>query len=200
MKLYKGFTLSKKLKRRIQELCGFNKLEREERLSRANEILNSADLKQAICNQILGTTFKDVERAMEAIINERQLTPAQEEELELQQAAPHKFDPDFEFKINKKAASQPKRYAPAYRTYTREEVAELIAASNAPFIPPPPVERKDYPTYSREQVEQLMREHYEYLAREKSIKEERAKWDSPKTIESEQKTKSTTKPSTRTKD
>jgi hypothetical protein len=199
MRLCEENTLSKKLKRRIQELCGFNNIEdREKRLSRANEILNSSDLKQAICNQILGCTFKDVERAMEAIVNERQLTPAQEEELELKQTAPQKFDPDLQFKLNKSAAS-PKREPSRYRTLTREEVAELLAASNEPIKSTPPLQPIDYLTYSREEVQELMRQHYEYLAEEKRRKEERKQWDSTKTIESAPKTASTKKRSTRTK-
>jgi hypothetical protein len=180
-------------------LCGFNSLERDERLKRANEILNSTELKQEICHQILGTTFKDVERAMLAVINEKQLTPDQQEELELRKAVPEKyepeFDPDLEFKINKKAAD-PKRET-GYRTLTREECAALIAASNAPFEPPPPVERKDYPTYTREQVQELMKDHFEYKNREKK---EGDAWVSQKTTESVTKTKNTKKRSTSTKD
>lgn len=201
MKLYEELILSKKLKRRIQELCGFNDLEREERVSRAHEILNSTELKQAICHQILGTTFKDVERAMDAVIKERQLTPSQEEELELRESHPEKYEPEFdhelEFKINKKAADRPK--VTGYRHYTREEVAELIAASNAPYEPPPPVERPDYPTYTREQVQELLRDHFSYKDEEKRRKEERAKWDSQKTTEFAPKTASTTKRTKSTK-
>lgn len=201
MKLYEELTLSKKLKRRIQELCGFNELDREERVNRAHEILNSTELKQAICHKILGTTFKDIERAMEAVIKERQLTPAQEEELELRESHPEKyepeFDPELEFKINKKAADPVK--STGYRTLTREETAALIAASNAPYEPPAPVERVDYPTYTREQVQELLRDHFSYKEEEKRRKEERAKWDSQKTTEFGPKTVSTTKPTKSTK-
>lgn len=195
MKLYEEFTLSKKLKRRIQELCGFNDLERDERVNRAHEILNSSELKQAICHKILGTTFKDVERAMEAVLKERQLTPDQEEELELRESHPEKYESDFypevEFKVNKKAADPVK--AVGYRTLTREETAALIAASNAPFEAPPVVERRDYPTYTREQVQELLREHFAYKDEEKRRKEEQVKWDSQKTTEFAPKTVNTTK-------
>lgn len=138
---------------------------------------------------------------MEAIIKERQLTPAQEEELELRQAVPEKFepefDPDLEFKINKKAADHKKESG--YRTYTREEVAELLAASKAPCEPAPVIEKTEYPTLSREVAERLVREHYEYLAEQKRKKQER-EWDLQKTIESELKTKNTKKPTKSTKD
>ncbi len=183
-------------------MCGFNDLDREAKVARAHEIINSTELKQAICHQILGTTFKDVVNAMMAVINERQLTPDQKEEVELRETHPQKyertFDPKIEFKVNKHAADPSRKKGSGYREYTREEVAKLIAASNAPFTPPEPVARKEYPTYSREQVEFFMRQHNEYIANEKKQKEERAKWDSPKTIELEPKIESTTKRSNST--
>lgn len=120
---------------------------------------------------------------MRAIIDERQLTPAQEEEMELREVAPEKFEPEFdpelEFKINKKAADPVK--TDGMRPYTREEVARLLAASNAPIEPTPAAPRKEYETLSREQVQALMTEHFAYLEREKKKKEEREQWDSQKT-------------------
>lgn len=185
-------------------MCGFNDLDREAKVARAYEIINSNELKQQICHKILGTTFKDVVGAMMAIINERQLTPDQKEEAELRETYPQKyestFDPLIEFKVNKHAADPSRKKGSSYREYTREEVAELVAASNAPFVQPePPIERGYYPTYSREQVESFMRQHNEYLANEKKQKEERAKWDSPKTTGYEPKTEFIPRHSTSTK-
>ena len=184
-------------------MCGFNELEREEKISRAHEILKSTELKQAICHKILGTTFKDIERAMNAIIEERQLTPAQEEEIELRESHPEKYeepeyDPYVDFKKNKKVAD-PVKTVGGYRTLTREECAALVAASNAPFVAPPPVERMPYPTYTREQVQELMKEHFSYQENEKKKKEERAQWDSQKTNGSEPKTGLLTKRTNSTK-
>lgn len=177
MKLCGESALSKKLKRRIHDLCGFKDLDRDERLSRAHEILSSNDLKQAICHQILGATFRDVERAMDSIINERQLTPSQEEELELRESNPEKFEPKFdaelEFKLNKNISSN---YVPTgYRVLTREEVAELVAASDAPCEPTPEREPVSYRTYSREEVEWFVYEHDQFLAEEAERKRQRVK-------------------------
>lgn len=138
-----------------------------------------------------------------AVISERQLTPDQAEEVELRETYPQKYEPEFdpliEFKVNKQAADPSRKKASAYREYTREEVAALVAASSAPFVPPPPIERKEYKTYSREQVEFFMRQHFEYLENEKKQNEERAKWDSPKTTEYEPRTEYIPKHSTSTK-
>lgn len=141
---------------------------------------------------------------MMAIINERQLTPDQQEEVELRETYPQKYEPEFdpliEFKVNKQAADPSRNKGNPYREYTREEVAELIAASEAPWVAPEkPAARQDYPTYSREQVESFMRQHLEYIANEKKQKEERAKWDSPKTTEFEPRTEFIPKHSTSTK-
>lgn len=152
-------------------MCGFNDLSREERIVRANEILTSTDLKQSICHQILGTTFKDIDRVMRAILEERQLTSDQQEELEIRKTMPEKYEPDFdpaiEFIVNKKAAD-PKKSGIQYTNYTREEVAELINAPEVTFVEPAPIQSRNYPTYSREQVQELMYEQFKYLEQKKS--------------------------------
>ena len=158
-------------------MIGLQNLSREERLNRANEVLNDSDLKQAICHQILGCTHKDVVRALHAIINEKQITEAQAIQLELKEMAPEKFDPEITFKVNKSASNVTKEFR--YGTYTREQVAKLLAASNAPCeVEPKPLTTtaKQYPTITREECERLVREHYEYNDREKKKKEERELW------------------------
>lgn len=182
-------------------MCGFNELERDERIARAHEILNSTELKQAICHRILGTTHKDVVKAMEAIIKEKQLTPAQEDELELREIMPEKFEPEFRpevtFKVNKKAGDPVKDAG--YREYTREEVAALLAASKAPTESPPVIEPTVYPTMTREQCEALMADHFAYIENEKKKREERDEWDSQKTTGLGPKIKQPTKRGTSTK-
>lgn len=189
--------MSKRLKRRIHELCGLINLNRDEKIRKANEILNSSELKQSICNQILGTSFKDVERAMTAILKERQLTESQQEMLELEEEVPEKFDPDFEFAINKHASDRHQKSS-NYGHPTREQVAAWLAASERKDPTPSyPTERFDYVPMDRETAERLVREHYEYKEREKKRKEEQ--WALQKTIESVAKTVSTTKRSKSTK-
>lgn len=194
--------MSKRLKKRIQELCGLLNLKREERLRRANEILNSTELKQAICNQILGTTFKDVEKTMVGIINERKLTEEQQEQLELEKTNPEKFDVEFEFKLNKSVSDKVAAKAdfPKYREYTMSEVVALLEASKAgaPIVEPELRQPAQYEYMSRELAEQLVNEHYEYLEKEKERK--RLQWDSSKTIELDIRIASTMRPSKPTKD
>jgi hypothetical protein len=194
-----GNTLSKKLKRRIQDLCGLQSLSREDRLLKANEILNSNDLKQAICHQILGCTFKDIERAMTAVIKERHISEEQAEQLELESTMPEKYDLELDFKVNKHASNNVQDVR--YRAPTRDEVARLIAASNAKYEPPTgPSYESDYPPMSRERCEQLVREHYEYKeAQNKKLKEDTIDWDSQKTTVSEPKIATKTKRSNSTK-
>jgi hypothetical protein len=187
--------LSKRLKKRIQELCGFLNLKREEKLRKANEILKSTELKQAICNQILGASFKDIEKTMMGIINERQLTEEQEEQIELEQLSPEKFDLELDFKLNKsssdKSTMESKSYK--YRTYTMAEVNALLEASRAetPIIKEHREAPAVYESMPREMAERLVREHYEYLAKEQNRKKEQ--WDSEKMTELEIKIASTMK-------
>lgn len=197
--------MSKRLKRRILELCGFTNLKREEKILKANEILRSPELKQSICNQILGSSFKDIERAMDSVLKERQLTESQQEMLELSQEVPEKFDLDFDFKLNNQVSD--KKTETRYRTYTMEEINKLLAASYSKECTfekpePPPVSTEPYPTYLIELQQKLVAEHFQYKQeqREKNIsKDEGDKWDILKMTESEQKTGSTMKRTNSTK-
>lgn len=158
-------------------MCGLKDLPREEKLVLANEILNSTEHKQAICNKILGCTFKDVERAMMGIIDDRNVTEAQKERLELEELAPDKFDPEIAFIVNKPIPAIPAKEI-RYTTYTKEQVAWLMAASKAPPVQEEVEPSYDYGSLPRERVEELVREHYEYKQREKQKKQETDQWDS----------------------
>lgn len=137
---------------------------------------------------------------MDAIIKERQLTPAQEEELDLREIAPDKFepefDPDIQFRVNKHAADPVK--SNGYGFYSREDVAELMSSTGETYVSPKETDL-NYPTFSLEQVQQFMRDHDEYLERKKAIKREKDEWDLQKMTESELKIEPATKPSASTK-
>lgn len=135
---------------------------------------------------------------MIAVLNERQLTEEQQERLELEEMAPEKFDPEITFKVNKNASNLHKEAV--YGTYTREQVAILLAASKAQCRPSPIVEKKEYPTMTREECERLVREHYEYKENEKKKQKERETWDFQTTTELDTKTVTKTKRLTSTKD
>ena len=99
---------------------------------------------------------------MRSIIDERQLTPAQEDDLELRKIAPEKFeefDPEVTFIANKKAADHKK--TGGYRMMTREEVAELIAASKTNYDQPATMEQIKYPIFDRARLEEMLRQENE---------------------------------------
>jgi predicted membrane-bound dolichyl-phosphate-mannose-protein mannosyltransferase len=112
--------------------------------------------------------------------------------------APEKFDPEITFKINKHASNVVKEVR--YRTYTREEVAELLNPTNTWEHQEPEAPPTVYPHLPREEAERLVREHFEYIENEKKRLKEYTKWDSAKTTESGQRTASTMRPSKSTKD
>jgi hypothetical protein len=112
--------LSKQLKKRIHELCGLDNLERDAKLVRASEILNSVEIKQYICNTILGVSYKDVEKAMLSIMQERQLTDIEEEKLGIGlDKAP--LDPKIDFLVSKKVAAMNLcKFSVRYGEFTEE--------------------------------------------------------------------------------
>lgn len=63
--------MSKKLKKKIEEICGFEGLDWEARQTKATQILESTEWKQSICNELLGLSFKDLERTLRGIATER---------------------------------------------------------------------------------------------------------------------------------
>jgi hypothetical protein len=116
---------------------------------------------------------------MLAVINERQLTEEQVEQLELEEMAPEKFDPEITFKVNKSASNVPKEVR--YGTYTREQVAALLNPPKTWDHHEPERPPTVYPTLSREDCERLVKEHFEYKDNAKKKKEEFEAWDSQKT-------------------
>lgn len=166
------------MKKRIQEVCGFNNLKRDEKIKRAHEILNNTELKQSICNQILGASFKDVERAVSAIIDERRLTREQEEMLELEAQAPEKFDKDdleFQFKVAKTSAPKSSMYMDPssyeYRAHIEELLAEYFGRKEEDKVEAVQSSRPaDYPTLSLEETQELLAEYYGRKDSKKSSK------------------------------
>jgi hypothetical protein len=125
--------------------------------------LNSTELKQSICHQILGITHKDIEKVMRAVIKERQLSEQEQEIIDLESLAPEKFDLEVEFKVNQHAADKKKDYG--YRTLSREDVATLLAISASKKTKNNnSLKYLEYNTYSKEEVQELIAE---FLSRKK---------------------------------
>jgi hypothetical protein len=174
--------LSKKLKNKVKELCGFSGLNKEERSLRAYEILNSKEEKQFICSQILGCTHKDIDKIMNSIVQERALTDAQIEQIEMQKYAPEKIDPDyFRSGIEKKNI--------LYTMISEKECLELMKQSlHSKAEDKTELDSDlDYSTYSEEEVYKLINNSGEEF------------WDLTKTTEYGTKTKNTIKRTKRTK-
>jgi hypothetical protein len=158
-------------------LCGFNDLkDKDQRINRANQILNSAELKQSICLKILGASFKDVEKAMEAILKDRQPSYDAIEQTE-EELYPEKFDPEVTFIANKKASnikSTNKYYNP-----TAQEVAELIA-NGLKTVMPSTQKRIRYEPLDQETANRLVKEHKEYKKNKEKKKQEFSKLEEEK--------------------
>lgn len=64
--------MSKKLKKKIEDLCGLSGLDWEARQERAAQILASPEWKQSICNDLIGLSFRELERTLSSVASERQ--------------------------------------------------------------------------------------------------------------------------------
>jgi hypothetical protein len=65
-------SLAKKLKKKIEDLCGLTSLGWEDRQDKANQILSSNEWKQRLCNELIGLSFRELEKVLIGIANERQ--------------------------------------------------------------------------------------------------------------------------------
>lgn len=103
---------------------------------------------------------------MRGILNERNITEEEMEEIQEREESPEKFepefDPEFEFKVNRPKTAMEPSYL------TREQTALLLKASRQDFQPVEPEwPAKKYPPLDRETAERLVREHFEYLAEQR---------------------------------
>jgi hypothetical protein len=64
--------LSKKLKKKIEELCGLIGLDWEARQKRAEQILSNNSRKQDLCNDLQGLSFRELEQHLQGVATERQ--------------------------------------------------------------------------------------------------------------------------------
>lgn len=148
--------LSKRLKKRIQEVSGLINLSREDKARRALAILNDNEEKQRICNELLGTSFKDIEKALQEIVNSKKFsTKEQREEQEILEEFPEKIHGPVKPTVTK---------SPVKFEYLldQDEVNRLIEASNAPIVDEvKPYVGVDYATYTAREVAALIEGDYD---------------------------------------
>ena len=65
--------MAKKLKNKIEDVCGLSTLDRDSRLEKAKQILADTEWKTKICNSLVGLSFKELEKTLKAIVNEREV-------------------------------------------------------------------------------------------------------------------------------
>ena len=70
--------MAKKLKKKVEELCGLEDLQWEERRAKAESILASSERKQELCNQLQGLSFRELEKVLKSVIAERQVKEVEE--------------------------------------------------------------------------------------------------------------------------
>jgi hypothetical protein len=122
--------LSKKLKKKIEEICGLHGLDWETRQNRAGQILASSEWKQSLCNELLGLSFRELERTLNGIVSER---------LNKEDSYQRKLDLYNEGKINKKPKEpmlrdSPKPSAPSNVKSPPRTLEQILAQVHAPRV------------------------------------------------------------------
>lgn len=141
--------MSRKLKKRIRELCSLDRLTKDERIKRCQDLLRDNDAKQNICLQAPGLTFKVLDRVLRSEINSRR--PPSEEELiynEIQESQPEKLDPEIPLVRKKKAIKQ--------GFYTKKETLELINAESVATRKEESTQPDSFDTYSPEDMKDFL--------------------------------------------
>jgi hypothetical protein len=143
--------LSKKLKKRILEACGFSNLSREERFFLAKELHESTDLKQEICNEIDGVSFRDIEKAISDFLVEQK--PSKTKRAKTTHPKQAKLDSFEETEL------QPERSFTKLRVeylLNLQEVNLLLSASEEPLADHKRQVESDYPTYDQSETLKLL--------------------------------------------
>ena len=144
--------MTKRLKKRILEVCGFSNLSKEERAYKVEEILNSVEEKQAICNQVTGASFKDIKKALVAFRNEKtRLT--EDEKLAIE--VPEKIYPEKTYSREVRSSNLVEILDPNEASYLIEQIRQSIAEAPLDKVPD-----TSYETYSFEEVAALIANNY----------------------------------------
>lgn len=144
--------MSKRLKRRIFDICGLTNLGREAKLSKAKAILADPEFKQKICNQIVGASHRDIEKVLKSVLVTK-LSKEEEEAAELERDCPEKLNPDIKLGRKKKKAKM-------VPVTDQREINWLINATNEPLedkLKAP----TDYPCYSQAEMNAIIAGTYD---------------------------------------
>lgn len=133
-------------------MCGLNDLSKEERLARVAQILVDQDWKQDVCNQILGASHKDVERALRDLVKGRAPTKQEEIRREIEEISPEKL---YGLPLKHKKA-KPSRRDEMQSTFSQGEVNALVNASTTALNVVAREYHTNYPTYTLEDVETML--------------------------------------------
>lgn len=134
-------------------MCNLDSLSSEERAEKAREILEDCELKQDLCLKCPGLTHKDIERTMKAVLAERHIRKEPTEE----ELYPEKYGNDPN---PKQEVWCPGNRNVEYKPLTREQAAWLVEQSEKPIQKDESKPKKEYKTYSMEEVAALMKGDY----------------------------------------
>jgi len=119
----------------------------------AAKILSSNEERQAICNAIVGASFRDIDKALNALLNNKRLTREQLQLQELEESVPEKFGHESQYSKEKRKNSQRMEYL-----LDTDEVNRLLndSVTSKANEPHEKFTNAEYPTYSQEEALKLI--------------------------------------------
>ena len=117
-------------------------------MRKAHAILADSDLKQKICNQVVGASHKDIEKALKAVVATKAPSAEEEEVAELERDHPEKLDPDIKLKRKVKPIK-------LIAITNQNEINKLINATSESLASKEEAARTDYVNYSSYSEEEM---------------------------------------------
>jgi len=150
-------SLTKRLKRRVMEACGLSDLGREDRILLAQEIIESSDLKQQICNDVDGLSFRDIEKVLSEILKSKAERSSKKDKRKSKDTNEQDFDSEsIDLPEEEPVAIVRKKLKLQY-LIDQDEVNLLIEASLAPPVVKSTISTEArYDTYTQRECNDLL--------------------------------------------
>jgi hypothetical protein len=145
--LLKERYLSRRLKRRILELCALNNIGRDDKIRKAREILSDHERKQAICNENVGISHRAIDKVLRELVESKVVDEEADESRD-----PH----EEEIASTPVRVHKPLKLVPLF---DQDEVNRLLRASQKPLddLDRPASVNPKYTTYTEEEVREALR-------------------------------------------
>jgi hypothetical protein len=140
------------LRKLVRQLWDLDTLSSDDRVGRATELLNDIQEKQAACNKVVGLSFKDIDKVLKAIINEKK--PGRSDEDDEREQNPDKWSSASPSIDSERATG---RHYDVGDAYSPEDVAWFLAQKDRIIVEESNKTLIGYKSYTPAQVDALLK-------------------------------------------